>query len=1576
MEQSLIGRTLAHYQVVAAIGAGGMGEVYRATDTKLQRDVALKVLSPETARDPERLARFQREARAVAALNHPHIVTIFSVEESDGIHFLTMELIEGQSLDRLMPPGGFPSAQIIEIAKAMADALSAAHEKGIVHRDLKPANVMVTHEGRVKILDFGLAKDVSAPAAGDATLTSAQTQIGVVMGTPAYMSPEQISGRALDHRTDIFSLGVLIHEMCTGRRPFIGHSSAELTSAILRDDPPSITDSRSDLSSDLARIVRRCLEKDPRYRVQTARDISNEFRDLARLSGTASHARPAPISSAPARALTTPSSGTSRSTIREDEGFWVAVLPFKYSGSNPDLAALADGLTDEIVANMSKFSHLRVVAGSSTARYAQQAVDVRAVAKELNARYIMEGSIRQAGPKVRIATQLVDAPSGTSLWAGSYDRPFNSDSILDLLDDVVPRIVATVGDTQGILAHSMTEALRSRDPESLTPYEALLRSFGFHQHISAEEQLAGVVSLERAVKQEPDRADCWAMLSWLYRAEYSHNYNPRPDSLGRALDAARRAVALAPSNQLANASLASAFFFRREIGSFRAAADRALSLHSMEGYITAFLGMAFAFSGDWERGCALAERATQLNSNHPSWYWFAMIVNAYRQRDSQRALELILRVNMPGFWITQTILTVIYSQIRDLDHASAALRDLLKIRPDFGAIAHAELSKWWQPDLVEQMMGDLRKAGLDTSSAPSQNIHSVSSARPSTTPARTASGENRATEGFWVAVLPFRTGSGDSNLDSLADGLTEDVTAGLARFPYLQVIAHNSAMAYKDRPADIRAVGQSLGARYVMEGSIRKRGPAIRINVQLIDAQSGTQLWSESYDCEITGEDAFKIQDDITDHIVTSIADGYGVLVRSMAAPTRDKNPNELSASELVLRYYAFMQQVDPAEHAVLRGGLERALEREPNHATAWACLADLFVLEYADGFNPLEKSLDRAQHAGWRAVKIDPACQSGWKVLAAVQFFSRDFAAFRETAERAMSLNPRDGTTSAYMATMLAFAGDWDRAVGMLQRAMDLNRHHPGWYHNVSFHDHYRKGRYEAALQSAKKINMPEYHWMHLTIAAACGMLGRPQDARSAIESLRKHSPEFLDLNNVREEIERWDPDPAEVDKFLLGMQKAGMKFGPSGSISTPSSTHSTSTRTPTQSHSVVRPDEGFLVAVSPFKYTGTDANITALAEGLSEDIVTGMSRFPYLKVIARNSATQSSIGTKSAILEPAARYVVDGNLRLAGSRLRVAVQLVDATSGAHIWAETYERDFNPASVFQLQDELVPRIVSTIADAHGILAHTLSESIRGKSPEELTPYEAVLRFFSYGERLTPDEHAVCRTALERAVKQSPGYGYAWAALSMIYTDEYAMGFNTQTDPLERALHAARTAVDADPSNHRAFHALSHAHFHRREIQAFRTAADRAIALNPMDGCTVAQVGQNIAYAGEWDRGCAVVQQALRLNPHHPGYYWFPFVHDAYRKKDYRAALDFALKLNLPGLFLAHATLAAIYAQLGEFDAAHKAVSELLKLLPIAPAVLPQITALYLDPDLTAHYMDGLRKAGLEIPAPPPTASA
>src|ERR1700690_2759105 len=699
------GTRLGAYEIVAALGAGGMGEVYRVRDTKLGRDVALKMLPAEMAHDPERLARFRREAKALAQLDHPNIITIYSVEECDGIHFLTMQLVEGLPLDRLLPEGGLPLERIFEIASALGDAVAAAHEKGIVHRDLKPANVMVSNDGRVKILDFGLAKDVRTADLDNVTMTSANhTQAGMVMGTPAYMSPEQASGRPLDHRTDIFSLGVVIHEMATGRRPFDGNSSAELVSAILRDPPPSVTDTRPDLPSDLGRVIRRCLEKDPRHRVQTARDVSNEFRDLSRQTPQ----KVSPITPPASRAVAASDSGASRT----EEGFWVAVLPFKYSGGNAELTALADGLTEDIVTGLSRFSYLRVIARSSTARYAGEAVDVRAAGRELGARYVMEGSLRQAGTKLRLTVQLVDATSGAHLWAETYLHSFDPEAIFELQDELVPRIVATVADTRGVLCHIMSEALRNKAPDQLSPYEAVLRSFAYLQRVELAEHALARAALERAVEQAPANADAWALLSILYREEYTHNFNVLPDPLGRSFAAARRAIELAPSNHYAHHAMASVLFFRKERQASRNAAERAISLNPMDGFNFAYMASMIAYDGDWKRGMELSEKARSLNPHHPGWYWFTPYFDAYNRRDYRAALEFALKVSMPGFWRTHCALAAAYGQLGELEPARAALRELLAIRPNFAETPRAELEKWHDPDLIDHVLEGLRKAGL------------------------------------------------------------------------------------------------------------------------------------------------------------------------------------------------------------------------------------------------------------------------------------------------------------------------------------------------------------------------------------------------------------------------------------------------------------------------------------------------------------------------------------------------------------------------------------------------------------------------------------------------------------------------------------------------------------------------------------------------------------------------------------------------------------------------------------------------------------------------------------------------
>lgn len=407
------------------------------------------------------------------------------------------------------------------------------------------------------------------------------------------------------------------------------------------------------------------------------------------------------------------------SATSAQEGFWVAVLPFEYGGANAELTALAEGLTEDILTGMSRFSYLRVIARSSTLRFAHQGVDVRAVGKEVGARYVMEGHLRQAGSTLRITVQLVDTCSGSHLWAETYDRTFRPEEIFALQDDLVPRIVATVADTRGVLPRTMGETLRGREPEELTPYEALLRSFAYNHRVNAEEHAAARAVLERALQQAPGNADCWAMLSHLYREEYAHGFNVRPDPIGRAFAAARRAVEIAPSNHLAYYALAAAQFFQREFQAFRNSAEHAIALNPMDGFTAGYLGFLIAYAGDWEHGCALAERARRLNPHHPGWYWFPSFFDAYRKNDYRGALEVALKINMPGFWRTHFALAAAYGQLGEREAARKALRELLAIRPDFAVVAREELGKWWDPELVEHLIAGLRKAGLEIGPNPS-----------------------------------------------------------------------------------------------------------------------------------------------------------------------------------------------------------------------------------------------------------------------------------------------------------------------------------------------------------------------------------------------------------------------------------------------------------------------------------------------------------------------------------------------------------------------------------------------------------------------------------------------------------------------------------------------------------------------------------------------------------------------------------------------------------------------------------------------------------------------------------------
>lgn len=648
------GATLSHYRIISKIGAGGMGEVYLAQDTKLDRKVGLKILTADVAADHTRMRRFVQEAKAASALNHPNIITIHEIEQIDSVNFIVTEFIDGETLRSRLSRAPLKLSEVLEISIQVASALTSAHKVGIIHRDIKPENIMLRCDGIVKVLDFGLAKlaekQVSEVDNDAPTMAKVKTEPGTVMGTSSYMSPEQARGQKVDVRTDIFSLGVVLYEMLAGKQPFKGVNALEVIGEILKSEPQPLN-SHAEIPQELHRIVGKTLRKNRDERYQTARDLLNDLKDFhEEISFAAKRARSGQAEkneavTASAEATPTAEGGATTSSAKIifgeikrhrlgvglgiglllltavagvyflsslDRGGGainsIAVLPLVNASNNPDTEYLSDGISESLINSLTELQQLRVVARSTAFRYKGKEVDPQTVGRELNVRAVLMGRVRQLGDRLNIQVDLVDASTGAQLWGQEYERQVSD--VLSIKQAIAREVTEKL---RLRLSGNEQQQLAKRDTTNAEAYQFYLRGRYYWNKRFADELQKAIAEFQQAIGRDPNYALGYVGLADCYALLEQYAGIPGSDALPKAKANAERALQIDESLAEAHASMANIqknlWQWAEADKEFRRAIELNPKYPTAHHWYSIYLGVI----GRFEEGLAEAKRAQELD---------------------------------------------------------------------------------------------------------------------------------------------------------------------------------------------------------------------------------------------------------------------------------------------------------------------------------------------------------------------------------------------------------------------------------------------------------------------------------------------------------------------------------------------------------------------------------------------------------------------------------------------------------------------------------------------------------------------------------------------------------------------------------------------------------------------------------------------------------------------------------------------------------------------------------------------------------------------------------------------------
>ena len=640
------GCRLGPYEVTGPLGAGGMGEVYRARDRRLERDVAVKVLPDHLAEDPQALARFVRETKALAALSHPNLLAIFDTGDADGIRYAVTELLEGETLRTMVERGPTGWRKVAEIGAALADGLAAAHSKGITHRDVKPENLFLTSSGQAKVLDFGVASVERIPSANDfASTVTSRTLTGMVVGTPGYFSPEQIRGEPAGPLSDIFSMGCVLYEMLSGQRAFAGATSMETISMILRDEPANLGAIGIQAPAEMRNLVARCLSKRAAMRMPGAQELAAQLR--AQLSAP---------------------SGAGIVTAASIDS--IAVLPFENANDDPDSEYLSDGITENILNSLAQIPHLRVIPRSTVFRYKRSEKDPQAVGQELNVRVVLTGRVRLRGETLVVGTELLDVQVGSQLWGERYSRKMSD--IFALEEEISQKISGSLrvrlgGEDKGWRGKRVTA-----DPEA---YQLYLKGRHHWTKRTPDDLLKGAHYFQQAIDKDPSYVVAYSGLADCYSVIGCYSILPGKVALARAKAAAAAAVAFDEELAEGHASLG---IIRAYCDWDWEAADRefARARELNPGYfVTAYWhAMSLASSGRYQEAEAMVHKGMELEPLSPliAHVW---LMNTYFSRDYGKAIERAHEsiAIYPNLFLLRFWLGLSYLQERRFEEAIEAL---------------------------------------------------------------------------------------------------------------------------------------------------------------------------------------------------------------------------------------------------------------------------------------------------------------------------------------------------------------------------------------------------------------------------------------------------------------------------------------------------------------------------------------------------------------------------------------------------------------------------------------------------------------------------------------------------------------------------------------------------------------------------------------------------------------------------------------------------------------------------------------------------------------------------------------